>query len=477
MTFPEIKLVDAPTASATVMFDFNDVTASPKREVTADDFTIGVPDVEGDVDAIDPLYSDRMVSFVCAMTGTKPQVAAAQSALARRLLAPGQGWLMVRLTATSRLLFFRTYRPQPGDLSFELVQSSSATKVERWELQVNLPCEPFAYGERVNQAVQTLSNNPGGAAGTNPCRITLPAITGDAPTRLRLTTSGSAVDQSGYRYMISLLSSPTAQTPVLMDIGTGDTFAVAPVGGTDTGDGVTDAAYSAGSYRATTFATNTTHSRRLVAAATPPLLPGRYRILVRIGRNITGAGVQFSMSAKLGTVSTPAVITNPTPAGGSGYGATWVDLGVVSFPTRADPNSTSATTGPLTLLAGRTAGTGELRWDAVLFVPVTNSGETASQTLYATFSGNPSSDAPGGGTGGATNTFDGDAELFWSSNGAAFCELSGTFPVARPGNAHVLAMLTHVTPIFDGVVRSDVTTTSIQVAVSYMPRFLYVGDS
>jgi hypothetical protein len=145
MTFPEFKLVDAPTATA---------------NVHADGFTIGVPELTGEVDAIDPLYGERIVSFTCAMTGTKPQVAASQSALARLLLAPGQGWLRVRVTPTSRLLFFRTYRPQPGDLSFDLIQTTSVNKSERWELKVDLPCEPFAYGERITQSTQTVSGDP-----------------------------------------------------------------------------------------------------------------------------------------------------------------------------------------------------------------------------------------------------------------------------------------------------------------------------
>lgn len=461
MTYPEIKLVDAPTSSATVLFDFNDVTATPKREVHADDFTIGVPELVGDVDAVDPLYGERVVSFTCAMTGTKPQVAAAQSALARRLLASGQSWLWVRMTATSRLLFFRTYRPQPGDLSFELVQTVQAGKAERWELEVDLPCEPFAYGERVTQSTQTISNDPTVSAGSNPMRIVLPSIVGDAPTRLRLALSPSAA--TGFnRYMLVNQASATLRTAVGRGIGTADGLTV----GTDaaTTGTVNASLFVGGSYREVTFATNATLVTRL-SGAFPSVGPGRYRIMLRASMNGT-----YQIQAS-------SYRDGPLRAIG-GSSVTWINLGDFEMP----PGRPSASTDlgpdvapPFSLRIARTSGSSMLL-DYLLLVPLQAADTAGCEVLTVADSYTYNS--------AQTMTWDGDQELAWMKTTATGMlyfptgtpqELSGTFPIGRPGSQHVMTLFRNASVTAEGEDASP--ASSMSVTVSYFPRFLYVGDS
>lgn len=459
MTFPDIKLVDAPTSSATVLFDFNDTTATPSREVLADNFSIGTPELIGDVDAVDPLYGERVVSFTCRLTGTKPQIAAAHSTLARRLLANGQGWLQVRITPTSRLLFFRTYRPQPGDLSFDLVQTLSATKREAWELDINIPCEPFAYGERVTQNAATISNNP--ASATNPCHFIMPAISGDAPTRLRIKAEPSA-NQPSARWLMTVTPSATASPVLHMQIGTGDAFS--PL--VDTGAAVTSSSYSGGSYRATTFSTSPGMENRLLSQT--PLAPaGRYRFLVRVSR--TSNTAQFRLKADVGQIAGDVVTTQWPVGSGATVLSAWVDLGIWDIPLGRDPEAVTTANASFILYAERMTGTGDLRWDVVAMIPVASSAFKAESIMASLPAG--TFDVPIGPTQPAT--WDGDLEQVWTAYGQARIQTAGTFPSAIPGAAHTLSLFLTVTP---SAAVDDTITHSTTVTVSYLPRYLYIGD-
>lgn len=453
MTFPDIKLVDAPTASATVLFDFNDITATPKREVLADDFSIGTPELVGEVDAVDPLYGERMVKFVCAMTGTKPQVAAAQSTLSRLLLAPGRGWLAVRVTPTSRLLFFRTYRAEPGDLSLEFIKSTSATIPDRWEVEINLPCEPFAYGERVNQAAQVVSSDP--TAGTNPLRIVLPAISGDAPTPLDIALTSPTSFTAPTAYTVMSNAGAAARATVSNSIGTGD-------GGTariDTGAPVASATYAGGSYRVISFATDATYAPRLDLTFGAGLTQGRYRVFVRVAASAVGSKFEvgftgFERVPERGIFQPDS--NNPT----------WVDLGVVATHVNlaASPNVPAATTPTiLTIWASRTIGTASLNIDHILFVPVEVADTVESRAMRVISRGSFTS---------GSLYIDGTYGEVIPRNTTSGIETSGVFVRGIPGAGNVLNFIFSTSPY-----AADVITRNVTAAVSYYPRFLYLGDS
>lgn len=459
MTFPEVQLVDAPTSGATVLFDFNDTTLAASREVEADGFTLGAPELDGDVDAVDPLYGPRVVGFTWRLRGTKATALAAQSALARRVMA-GPSWLRVRLHATATVKFFRAYRMQPGELSFDDLYSTSTISRDKWAIEVAIPCEGIGYSERVTQVAQTVNNNP--AHATNPCRIILPPISGDAPTRLRLGITPS-FDSAGYRYMTSLLSSPAAQSPTLLQVGTGDSFTA----GVNTGSGSTDASYSGGSFRSTSFSTATMQVR---LSTTVSLIPGRYRVLARVAPEVETFVGRFQVATT--TTAGPPMTSNLPPFGTS-YFPRWVDLGTLSPVRNGDPSSLAPVSTALTIAAERTAGTGALRWDAILLVPLHNSLERSSQAMFSAFTNT----AIAGISGSNAGTWDGDAEAFYAADSSVAADMAGAFHTVTPGNAHVLTLLTNVDPARSAATPQDSISTTASVVVSYHPRWLWLGDS
>lgn len=472
MSYPQVRLVDTPSSSATVLFDFNDDTTAAKRFVLDDGFSLGVPELVGDVDAVDPLYGPRTVSFTLRITGTKANALAAQSALARRLLA-GRGWLQVRLHSTSDLLFFRTYRAQPGDLSFERVMSTATTSVDDWDLEVNLPCEPMAYGERVTHSVATVTNNP--LSGANPARLTLPAILGDAPAPLRLSITPSTTASSP-RVMAAIHSGLTSKTPYSLPVGSGDGMTV----GADTGADVASSSYIGGSYRPISFATNAALVTRLTFSGVTPGA-GRWKILARVAAVTPFAGnMRATVSGNM--VGSKQLNMGPTvdvPLGGGSTYATWVDLGDFSVPLGAPPNvldlpSTSLGSHTLEIAASRTSASGTLNIDQIIYVPVAVHGSLKSNVVLSSL---PSY---------SWDTFtaltvDGDAEAVWMadpSTGALTSVLpyppsvEGVFPAAVPGAVNVLALLLSV-----DTTGGDSITRTTSVVVSYHPRWLWIGDS
>lgn len=468
MTFPDIKLVDAPTSTATVLFDFNDTTATPAREVLAENFSIGVPELIGDVDAIDPLYTERVVTFTCRMTGTKAQVVGAQSTLARRLLANGQGWLQVRMTSTSRLLFFRTYRAQPGDLSLELLQGVSTTKRERWDLDVAIPCEPFIYGERVTQSAKLVNQNPE-SGGNYPTYFLLDSMIGDAPTPLRLRITSSSAFTGRNAIMVATHVAPDAQAPTRINIGTGD--------GTTNSADVTlttgDSAYTGGSYRRVAF----TSTPSFITFNGIGAAPGRYKILARVTMaDTTTVATITPVQDILMSAGSVSVTGDPVRVSSAvGSGGTWVNLGEMSFPFRSPRNPADLpfqVNARFTMRFARLAGAGTMAVDHLILVPVSTATTQSARTLVVD----------------GTNMFDitdraltidadtSDAWVSVASTGALVDgapSIAGSFPEAIPGSLNFIEVLfsTNATAPADAIARN------LTVTASYYPRWLYWGDS
>lgn len=473
MTYPEVQLVAAPTASAATLFNFNDGEATVYRQAD-DDFDFGVPELLGDPGAVDPMYGPRQIEFTFSLRGTKPQAAALLSSLARELLG-GPGWLRYRQTATSDILFFRVLRSRPGPLSLQYVKDDApATRSEWWSTAVQLPCEPFARGEWVTVPAVTISNDP--AAAANPCRAILPAIAGDAPAPLRISVNPSnANPMPGYRWMIGLHSGATARTPIVWQIGGADGWAA----GADTGPSVSAAGYSGGSYRQVSFSTKTTLETRISGTAPEALKPGRYKVLVRCDRtdNASVFSLRFGV---FGLSKRPAVVTNRTTTAAASH-ATWVDLGDFPMPPFAPPagEDPGLDFPPIINLdVGRLSGTGSLRLDAIMLVPLATRDSKSASVLFTEF--------PGFGIepGAGRCVWDSDQSAVWGYNAGGYAAametwVQGRYPVAIPGATNVLTLLQQVNAVrpFFGEDASDSIAASTSVEVSYQPRWLYLGDS
>src|SRR5690606_25467025 len=118
VTYPLVQLVDTPEETAEVLFDFNTGWAAGNH-VRAPGFTLGVPQIEGDPDAIGVEYGPRAVTFTGDIVGPRAETLTALAQLSRLLLRSKPGYLMFQLDATVPPLWLELLRPEPRDLSFD----------------------------------------------------------------------------------------------------------------------------------------------------------------------------------------------------------------------------------------------------------------------------------------------------------------------------------------------------------------------
>lgn len=482
--FPLVKFVAAPEVAAAVRFDCNVQTPGDRVHVRNDGFDLGVPELVGDPDGVEVEYGLRTVSFTLRVEGPKPAALTLQSAVARELMR-AENWLMVQLSADTAPVWFRLYRAEPGALSFEEVYDPDSA-YDVWDIGVALPAEPFAYGARITLPQVTIANDP--AAATNPTRYVLPPVVGDAPAPLRLKVDPSHPDHtSGYRFMFSMLSAAAEPAgPIVWQIGDTDVGGIVTAdgwtAGTDTTASETVAGYSGGSRRSVTFTSFTTMTDRLWGVAPAVLPAGKYKVLVRVGRTDinTTFGLRLEQGAAPYEAAGDTVLMDRAPSTAAHF--TWVDLGAFTFPRgHAAPEGQNGTPSApyIALGASRLSGTGQLRLDAFLLVPLDVEGGIEVRTLFVEFPllGIPASNGYA--------VFDGDTEAAWGFNGDGTAanmptEMQGQFPIAVPGAANVLHLLQQVNGRQPGggtnPDASDAIGRTTAVTISYHPRWLWIGE-
>lgn len=235
----------------------------------------------------------------------------------------------------------------------------------------------------------------------------------------------------------------------LAQVGTGDSWTA----GTDTGAAVTDAAYSGGSYRAVSFATDAALASRLTGTTTAP--EGEYRALLRVARS----DLDTTLSLRL---NNGRVVRLTRPASGAAGHATWIDLG--SFVITEGES--------LDVQVGRDSGTGEAHLDALLLLPVRelDDPQRVSTCLVAEFGEVP----PAGST-----IFDGERQnvVVRDTTGAqsALPLTAGHYPQVRPGEGNVLHLLEQTALDGSGYGDNpDSIATTAEVTLTYSPRWLHL---
>jgi len=475
MAYPLLQFVSAAASSATLRYDFNTKNASYRTHpLGADGLDLGVPRFTGDPDSVGAEYGDRQMRFTQRVEGTKAQAMDRMSALARELLR-ADNWLKVQLDATTPAVYFRTYRTEPGELSLEHIETANA-----WDITVPLVADGFAYGERVTLSPITINNDP--AAGSNPCHAILPTILGDAPAPLRIQANPSnPVYMNGYRWMLAMHSAETQQGPILWQIGGTDGWTA----GTDTSasTATNPTEHTGGTHRVVSFATDANLVTRISGSAPSAPPPGRYRILTRVVRSDTSSvfSLRFGQAIGLGVYNYGPTVATAREVSTAARHATWVDLGEHTFPFGfTAPAGLEGVLGApsIALQLGRISGAGSANIDAILLQPIALGTTRESRTLFSEFA------KAGIFVDGGTGNWDGDLETFWaySQFGIAVAvvpELAGQFLRVTPGVTNTLTLLQQVNgrmSIF-GDDASDLLTATTEAALSYHPRWLYLGDS
>lgn len=476
--YPLVKLMAQADPAATVLFDFNaDDGGNPRQRcaVEGDDFTIGSPSLQGEYDSIFPQYGPREVGFTARFTGSKAYALGKISAASQWLLRD-RSWLMVQLNALMKPVWFKLYRPTPGDLSFGHVSQTDARDV--WQWKVTLPAEPFAYGQRITLSTISVVNNP--VTGTNKAFYQLPTIQGDAPTALQVKVLPTANwIGSDYRMLLAtaaLAPGTTYSAPVVWE-------ANALTSGTDTGTTTSNAAYFGAGYKSCSFATVGTAAVRLSGAVPVTPLPGRYSAYLRMGRSDTNSTFRVRLGQNFGLTQVQYgdyVDFNRTTSPAAGF-MSYVPLGDFTWPLGADLRADvgGVSTPGISLEMSRLSGSGAAQVNGIVLIPVELAGSFEARQMFASFAGF-------GLDTGRSGTWDGDTKTFraYELTGNLFSQgitpgTAGEFPSVVPGAVNVLHILKQTDPssvFFTGSDNSDQITATSDVTLSYQPKWLFIGD-
>lgn len=476
MTYPIARLVDAPSSSATVRYDFNDRSAAAPRRVQADSFTLGSPSLNSPTGAVSPVYGDRTLSFIHEVSGSGSDADAAVTAISRELLR-SENWFMFQRSSASRPTFWRLYPTGPNAISFDrqyvnTTTGGAASLPSVWELPITLTAENLGYGALVTVGPYTITQ---ASSGTNPLQVALPSIAGDGPTRLRVTVvpgnPGNAVSEAkwlvGCVAGTSALTSPVSTT-ITNVLGSGSTGPHS------------DSTYYNNAYFTASIGAGSPNLDPRFLVFLPSVPVGRYKLLLRAtfttttDQTILFQGEQFTNASSAVTVPLPitTVKTNGVETGR----ALWVDLGEMSTPVGvAPPSDGGASPQPpvIQLSIGTTDGaTASVNVDAVKMIPIQGETVDSASLMTATF-GYAGLSYPSAGV------FDGDLEQFWWYSSSRYTEmpptLLGGFPVADPLAETNLLVVMAIDPGIGALSGNNITKKGAteSVTASYHPRVLH----
>lgn len=447
--YPIIRFV-ANAGDTTARLDLNDgITWTTDHE----GFSLGAPAFEADALAVGALYGMREVTLTPVVQGAPATAFPELSKLSIEIMRQ-RNWLMFQYDADSEPFWLRTYRsaPQPIDLENVYVDGDSGTVNSQWRKPVTLRADAFARGAKVTLPTITINNDPAGTG--NKSSYTLPTIEGDAPAPLQVILDSPTPDNFKSP-MISTSATEQPFTPPLL-VTTWTLF-----GSTKT----TSAPYVAGGYHAEP---NTGDSAEGWATITPPFA-GRYKAYLRAGFSDTDS--EFDLDAGGGRVRvTKRALGDPAADPWQWWGTSgsqgWIDLGTVTLGRGWNEvlSPTLQTTVPLKIT--RLSGTGKIRVDALLFVPIDDADATVEgRTLKVDPLITP--------TGFRTKYYaDGERREMWAVYDEAGWKagelggLAGRFGQVVPGRTNVLHLLRNVDTGTDE--KADTTT----VTLSYFPRRL-----
>lgn len=472
-TYPRVVAVDAPTVSATVLYDFNDDVAVAHSETHADGFSLGSLDLLGDPDAVGVEWAQQTITIPQTIVATSKSAALARLQSMARTLMRQRFWIMVQLTAATAPVFWRAYRTPPGELSMDQVYVEG-NRTDRWLLSANVDVDAFSHGVRVTQPAQTVGNDP--AVSASPASgYNLPTIKGDAPTRLRVKITPSTGSPPPQRWLVSCVASDRPSPILRSPIGTGDGLTVAPMvsAPNNAGDAV------GGSNRLVNFPDT---GRQFALQGPFPLagaLPGRYLVLLRcaaIASTAAGVTVAFQLTTGAPVGLAPMVSAKWFEVGGQVDNYQYVPLGVIGIGDGLPVGVPAPSQRQMNLYMQSSDADATGKLDEFVFIPVSGPGVASTTTMILTTTGR----APNG---QLPLLIDGDDEVDWLSgiaDGECTIGNSGAFPVADPAAAYNRLLVMPLSTASFVNTATDTRSTGLgataSVEVSYHPRSAYLGD-
>lgn len=331
------------------------------------------------------------------------------------------------------------------------------------ELEVELAAEPFGYGLKRTLATSTVTNDPASS-----CYFDVVAadVIGDVETPAILAFAYADVEDNGPTAVAVRRRGTPSLVPFVLQAET-------MTGGTDTTIQANDAVMSGSSqnYMECDFGTVASTMTTRLTSATWPTAAGEdnrgvYRVFLRCRKSVSGdtINVQLGWSFGVGSGENREVRLPSTT------NRRWIDLGTVQIPFAADPVydglsgvELPARGGVFTVSAQRTAGSGDLDFDCLVFVPACDrfalvSWPSSTGPTYAVVDG----------TTETVYHLGGDAGIYPREAGG----VAGMFPYLTPNQDQRMFVLLNAGGQISAV--SDDITSTVDITTSYYPRYLYV---
>jgi hypothetical protein len=313
-------------------------------------------------------YDDRMVRFRLELHTANPVDAVTQlQALATEVDRP-RNILKWQPDDASQPVYLNTIRSPMGRVTE--VPGGGGLRL----FDVELLAEPFALGAQQVLAPITISNEP--LAGvTNPQYATIPAaqVLGDVDTPAVLRFASPTV--TGRQSLVAIRSRNLNGTFHTFHLEEGNNAADTTEPGVDV-----NMSGPSNNYTRTTFATTPGMVNRVTYPSFPPVgftssaFRGTYRVFLRYRKSVAGDVIRVRLL--WGGVLIPGAVVGQTVTLVQSTDRRYADLGLVSLPAGADPETDGysgllwpASGVPLAVQAERASGSGNLDMDVLVFVP------------------------------------------------------------------------------------------------------------
>lgn len=449
MSWPRIALVASPDVGASVLYEFN---LDKDVQVAHQGFDLGAPQFNGEPGTSGGVEGYRTVRLTHWVDGGDAAAVTELGTLGQLLRADYQ-WLLIQMRSGADPVWAKVWRSTPGSLSWDDIRVSSTVQ-GRYGIDLSLTADPYLVGASTALATaQTVNNDP--AAGTNPNRLTLGTVLGDAPAPAVLSIDNdSKANKTALHHMTVVPAGYTG--PSVLQFGSSEPWVAGRAN--MAASGTSDVTYSGGSYRATAFAGGVASTWGTVTVT-----PGDYLALLRCTPTSTSLVFKVSVVANLQNVA-PVSVT--VIAGAAS--ARWALVGRVTIPNGAALPDDVLVGAPsaaydIDVDLERLSGTGEVNVDCLVLVPTPSTARTLMVENNETVTGQP------------PQTIDGVNEVVYSraSPTGAFLRdrvaVMGGFPLLWPGQTNAL----HIYGNVDRSVTSDSISNTFAVDVTYRPRWFW----
>jgi hypothetical protein len=404
-------------------------------------------------------YGNREINlaldlYPAANGGTPDNVAAQIQALQRELDRPNN-ILQYTPNGATNTVFFRTFRASPDSVRYDPGRKAVA---------VTVMAEPFALGLREDITAFTINNNP--ASGSNGLFANLTGIKGDVETPLFIEYADGAAGLRRAGYAIGVRTG-AAPYPNLFQQAEN----MSPAFDTSI---VADGTMSNGSKTRTTFAGLPGLALRLSAnfpASTDPAGAenwGTFRVFARVAQTVATDTITMSVLIGGGSLNQTVTLTPKTQP-------QLVDLGTLDstsgLPTVGGYGNEYriADQAAIFVYAGRTAGTGNLDIDYLVFVP-------ADECFGAWAAFDDVLNTTDLGVIDGVNDAVYVAEVITGAtpgrHGLRTTTFSGSLPRVPPGNSRLVIVET--TQSQASPPTSNLLTSQVSMTCRYWPRYLLV---